>query len=96
MFLGQALATPHERADPSDHLLASWVITRPFTELVAWPLGGKAPAGLDGLDRCRTRRGPGPDGPVLGADECRHVVTHLQSVADRPIRSGTSLGRWLR
>ena len=45
LFIGEALATPHHQANPAGHLLATWVITRPFTEMTVWPIGGKNPTG---------------------------------------------------
>jgi len=86
LFIGQALAAPHHQADPAGHLLGTWVITRPFTEMTAWPIGGKAPQALERSTRRALRRGPVPSGPVLGADERRHVITHLQAVAERADR----------
>lgn len=86
LFLGEALATPHHKADPAGHLLGTWVITRPFTEMTAWPIGGKAPHALECSTRRALRHGPVPSGPALGADERRHILTHLQAVAERADR----------
>ncbi|MCW2914406.1 MAG: putative transcriptional regulator [Actinomycetia bacterium] len=90
LFIGEALATPHHLADPGSHLLGSWVITRPFTEMVAWPISGKAPGSLAGLAQTSARRGPVAAGPALGADERRHVLTHMQTVAERADRRAPS------
>jgi hypothetical protein len=62
------------------------VITRPFTEMTAWPIGGKTPQALERSFRRASRHGPVPAGPALGADERRHIVTHLQTVAERADR----------
>jgi transcriptional regulator with XRE-family HTH domain len=89
LFIGQALATPHHLADPAGHFLSTWVITRPFTEMTAWPLGGKAPPALERATRRDLRRGPVPTGPALGADERRHLIAHMQAVAERADRRTT-------
>jgi transcriptional regulator with XRE-family HTH domain len=89
LFIGQALATPHHAADPAGHLLSTWVITRPFTETAAWPIGGKPPRRLERTARTALRRGPVPAGPQLGADERRHVITHMQAIAERADRRTT-------
>ncbi|WP_283136166.1 helix-turn-helix domain-containing protein [Rhizohabitans arisaemae] len=89
LFLGQALATPHAHADPAEHLLGSWVITRPFTGLVAWTISGRPPDDLP-LPSSARERGPVPDGPVLGADERAHVLAHIRAAAERADRHSTS------
>lgn len=91
LFLGQVLATAERKASPADHLLGSWVITRPFTGLVGWPLGGHPPAELAGLTTSLgSRRGPVPDRPDMGGDERAHIVAHLQSVAEQADRRSDS------
>jgi hypothetical protein len=82
-ILGHALATPQRDADPDGHPLGSWVLSRPLTILAAWPIGAKAPEILRGREPAGGRRGPVPVGPVLGSDERRHVIEHLQLVAER-------------
>jgi transcriptional regulator with XRE-family HTH domain len=85
-ILAQALATPHHQADPGEHPLGSWVLSRPLTTMTAWPLGGKTPDVLSGIQPAVGRRGPVPAGPALSADERRHVIGHLQAVAERASR----------
>jgi transcriptional regulator with XRE-family HTH domain len=85
-FLAEALATPHHQAEPAAHALGLWVLSRPLTEMTAWPISGRVPDGLRQPSRRRGRRGPVPAGPALGADERRHVLTHLQAVAERASR----------
>jgi transcriptional regulator with XRE-family HTH domain len=89
LFIGQALATPRHLADPTGHLLSTWVLTRPFTETAAWPIGGKAPRPLQRTVRRTLRRGPVPGRPTLGADERRHVIAYMQEVAERADRRTT-------
>lgn len=86
LFIGQTLATPHRQADPTGHLLGTWVLTRPFTEMVAWSVGGNAPRALERAARRTLRRGPVPGGPALSTDERRHVTAHMQAVANRADR----------
>jgi transcriptional regulator with XRE-family HTH domain len=40
LFVGEVLATPHDQARSGGHLLGGWVVTRPFTEMTAWPIAG--------------------------------------------------------
>jgi transcriptional regulator with XRE-family HTH domain len=87
LFIGQALDTPHSSVDADDHLLATWVTDRPFTEMAAWPISGFQPANLARLEPTRSRRGPTAQGPELGADERHHLITHLQAVAERADRT---------
>jgi hypothetical protein len=87
--LAHALATPHQQADPGGHPLGSWVLSRPLTIMTAWPIGGKAPDILGGIQPA-ARRGPVPAGPALTADERRHVIAHLQAVAERASRTDSN------
>lgn len=80
-FIGYVLASSRP-IDVDDHPLATWVITRPFTELVAWPFTGEVPNQLKEAAPIR-RRGPSGTGPALAADERRHMVTHLQRAAEQ-------------
>lgn len=91
LFVGEILATPHHRADPDGHLLGEWVVSRPFTEMTAWPIGGAAPHAVERSLPRTLRHGPVPSGPAFGVDERRHIITHLQTVAERAGR-GTSAG----
>lgn len=86
LFVGEILATPHHRADLDGHLLDGWVVTRPFTEMTAWPIGGAAPLAVARSTRRTLRHGPVPSGPAFGVDERRHIVTHLQTIAERADR----------
>jgi hypothetical protein len=58
-ILAHALTTPHEHAGPGGHPLRSWVLSRPLTTMIAWPIGGKAPNIL-GVNPPVARRGPVP------------------------------------
>ena len=86
LFVGEVLATPHDQARSGGHLLGGWVVTRPFTEMTAWPIGGAAPHAVAHSTRQALRHGPVPSGPAFGVDERRHIVTHLQTVAERADR----------
>jgi transcriptional regulator with XRE-family HTH domain len=87
-LLALALATGHQQARPAGHPLASWVLSRPLTEMTAWAISGRVPDELKQAGRARGRHGPVPAGPALGADERRHVLEHLQTVAERASRRG--------
>jgi transcriptional regulator with XRE-family HTH domain len=85
-LLALALATPHQQADPAGHPLASWVLSRPLTAMAAWAISGKIPDELKHIGQPRARRGPVPTGPALAVDERRHVLAHLQTIAERASR----------
>ncbi|MDA0564868.1 helix-turn-helix domain-containing protein [Streptomonospora sp. S1-112] len=79
-FIGYVLS--HEGPlDLDAHPLASWVITRPFTDLIGWTFTGTAPSALASAPV--RRRGPVPPGPRLAADERNHVITHLRAAAEQ-------------
>ncbi|MEV6819195.1 helix-turn-helix transcriptional regulator [Nocardiopsis dassonvillei] len=80
-FIGYVLSSDGP-IDLDNHPLATWVITRPFTELVAWPFTGTTPNELREAAPLR-RRGPSGTGPGLAADERRHMVDHLQAAAEQ-------------
>lgn len=80
-FIGYVMAAD-EPIDLDNHPLATWVITRPFTELVAWPFTGDVPNQLKEVAPLR-RRGPSGAGPDMGVDEKRHMVSHLQAAAEQ-------------
>lgn len=80
-FIGYVMAAEGP-IDLDNHPLATWVITRPFTELVAWPFTGDVPNQLKEVAPLR-RRGPSGAGPDMGVDEKRHMVSHLQAAAEQ-------------
>ncbi|NUP22907.1 MAG: helix-turn-helix transcriptional regulator [Streptomyces sp.] len=80
-FLGYVLGADGP-IDIENHPLATWVITRSFTDLVGWAISGKPPAVLADVVR-GTRRGPAPSGPQLAVGERRHVVDHLRTAAEQ-------------
>ena len=86
LFVGEILATAHDQAHSGGHLLGGWVVTRPFTEMTAWPIGGAAPLAIARSTRQALRHGPVPSGPAFGVDERTHIVTHLQTIAERADR----------
>ncbi|GHJ26987.1 hypothetical protein TPA0910_14200 [Streptomyces hygroscopicus subsp. sporocinereus] len=84
-------------ADYEAHPLANWVFTRTSTHMIAWALNGTTPAALPdpppGMPR---RRGPTPDGPLLGEPERRAFFEHLRryaEVADHAGQGGALLRR---
>ncbi|MEU1391065.1 MULTISPECIES: helix-turn-helix domain-containing protein [unclassified Nonomuraea] len=82
-FVGHVLGTEPGKARAEDHPLASWVITRPLTDLVAWPFTGTAPSAMAGTARGTGRRGPVATSPSLLPDERAHFFEHLKVVAER-------------
>jgi transcriptional regulator with XRE-family HTH domain len=82
-FIGYVLSTEPDKADTEEHPLASWVITRPFTDLVAWPFTGSAPFAVAGAARKTGRRGPVATAPSLLPDERAHFFKHLKAMAEK-------------
>jgi hypothetical protein len=54
--------------------------------MTAWPIGGATPLAIARSTRQALRHGPVPSGPAFGVDERTHIVTHLQTVAERADR----------
>ncbi len=81
-FIGYVLSTKPGESIADDHPLASWVITRPFTDLVAWPFTSTAPSAISGVEKTASRRGPAGAGPSLAADERAHFFDHLKWAAE--------------
>nr|WP_281390248.1 helix-turn-helix transcriptional regulator [Nocardiopsis aegyptia] len=92
-FIGYVLAADHQ-IDLDGHPLATWVITRPFTDLVAWPFIGVAPTAIAEATP-PGRRGPSASGPELAADERQHISAHLRAAAEQAPRD-TVKGALLR
>ncbi|PSK88980.1 helix-turn-helix protein [Murinocardiopsis flavida] len=92
-FIGYVLGTDGP-IDLDRHPLATWVITRPFTDLVGWTFTGTAPGAIADTAP-RLRRGPAPAGPRLAADERRHFLTHLRDAAEQSAPD-TAAGALLR
>jgi DNA-binding transcriptional regulator YiaG len=82
-FVGYVLGTEPGKVGTEDHPLASWVITRPFTDLVAWPFTKTAPSAMAGVARGTGRRGPVATSPSLLPDERAHFFEHLKVMAER-------------
>jgi transcriptional regulator with XRE-family HTH domain len=69
---------------PADHPLASWVIKRSFTYMLAWPFTGRLPLLLCG-PALAPRRGPVAQAPALSADERERFFEHLRVIAERSL-----------
>ncbi|WP_405086921.1 helix-turn-helix domain-containing protein [Microbispora sp. NBC_01389] len=82
-FIGDALTSRPGEVQADAHLLGSWVVSRPFTGLIVWPLAAIPP---DDFPDASSRRGPTPAGPTLSAEERRHLSQHLQAAAERADR----------
>ncbi|MFJ3878771.1 helix-turn-helix domain-containing protein [Streptomyces sp. NPDC090077] len=63
--------------------LGSWVMQRDLVEVLAWPLNGEAPESMRALPpSTRSRRGPVPSGPELGAAERTQFFQYLRTTAE--------------
>lgn len=71
------------RGDPADHMLAGWVTTRAWSDLLAWTIAGTEPKALGGLTVPGQRRGPSPVRPEFAAATRRRFFDALRTTADR-------------
>jgi transcriptional regulator with XRE-family HTH domain len=71
------------RGDPADHMLAGWVSTRAWTDLLAWTMTGTPPKALNGLIVPGQRRGPAPLRPELAAPTQALFFDSLRTTAER-------------
>lgn len=74
-----------QRAD--DHPLASWVLTRDTTHMLAWALTGGVPASLPKTEKI-PRRGPAPGSPKLPRDELEAFFSQMRRAAELAQQSG--------
>ncbi|MER5642073.1 helix-turn-helix domain-containing protein [Kitasatospora sp. NPDC002227] len=70
-----------------DHPLASWVLTRDTTHMLAWALTGNPPASLPTTTKL-PRRGPTPSSPRLPNDELGTFFSQMRRTAELAQRSG--------
>ncbi|MFI5527035.1 helix-turn-helix domain-containing protein [Kitasatospora sp. NPDC051853] len=71
----------------ADHPLASWVLTRDTTHMLAWALTGIAPASLPPADK-PARRGPTPASPHLPAEVRTAFFGQMRRAAELAKGSG--------
>lgn len=71
------------RGDPADHMLAGWVSTRAWNDLLAWTLAGTPPKALGGLILPGQRRGPAPSRPELAVATRARLFDSLRLTAER-------------
>ncbi|MFC9326994.1 helix-turn-helix domain-containing protein [Kitasatospora sp. NPDC057015] len=74
-----------QRAD--EHPLASWVLTRDTTHMLAWALTGSSPASLPATEKL-PRRGPTPSSPQLPRDELNAFFSQMRRAAELAHWSG--------
>lgn len=80
-FLEYVFRTDHRLMHLDDHPLSTWVMKRPFGEMIAWPIIGLKPTAVRSVAP-RIRRGPVSDTPVMGSNEKSLVLMHLQTAAE--------------
>ncbi|MGW1520186.1 helix-turn-helix domain-containing protein [Streptomyces sp. NPDC002287] len=69
--------------DGNSSPLGAWVMQRDLVEVLAWPLNGVAPESMCALPpSSRSRRGPVPSGPELGAEERTRFFQHVRKTAE--------------
>jgi transcriptional regulator with XRE-family HTH domain len=81
LVLGHLLGVDDERIRVDDHPLAAWVLSRDDTHMIVWALTGVRPAVLPESDAV-IRRGPVPNGPLLGSGERARAFAHLRRAAE--------------
>ncbi|MFD9947156.1 helix-turn-helix domain-containing protein [Nonomuraea sp. NPDC059023] len=81
-FLGFVLGASARSDVVDEHPLAARVVTRSFTDLVAWPFTRTTPTGLaDAAER--SGRGPATRSPALSKAERSRFIDHLKRVAEK-------------
>jgi hypothetical protein len=94
VVLDEAIGSGASLGTPGHHPLSATVHRRGLTNLITWPITGVMPAQLDAIGTpVRSRRGPTPGHPTLGADERARLFEHLRSVADSCRTDGDALLR---
>jgi hypothetical protein len=83
-ILGHALSTDPNQIRPATHPLASWVLTRSISEMLAWPFTGELPTALRGVAQ-PCRRGPVAALPTLSPSERRTFFDHYRNAAERSL-----------
>ncbi|MBB5626960.1 helix-turn-helix domain-containing protein [Sphaerisporangium krabiense] len=81
-LIGYVLSVEPKKDDLQKHPLACWVITRPFTDLVAWPFTKTAPMPVAERIRSIGRRGPVSVAPFLPSDERAQFFERLKMAAE--------------
>lgn len=71
------------RGNPADHMLAGWVSTRTWNDLLAWTFAGTPPKALGPLVVPGQRRGPTPGRPELPAATRSRFFDSLRITAER-------------
>ena len=85
-ILAHALSTDGDTIKPTAHPLASWVLTRSISEMLAWPFTGELPTALRGAGQ-PSRRGPVAALPSLSPAERRAFFDHYRAAAERSLAS---------
>ena len=85
-ILAHALATDADTIKPSAHPLASWVLPRSISEMLAWPFTGETPSALRGGSHV-SRRGPVAALPSLSPAERRAFFDHYRAAAEHSLAS---------
>lgn len=75
------------------HPLATSVHRWTTTNLITWPITGKAPQHLNQFTPRVARRGPIPSRPTLTVDERTRFLDHLQTIAERAAGADEALLR---
>lgn len=88
-FVDYLLTTDRRDVEPTDHPLATWVMTRSFHEMIAWPMLGIRPTPFIYISSAR-RRGPVPTAPTIDRPQRDAVFENLRLAVERSLSSGTS------
>ncbi|GIG61174.1 hypothetical protein Lfu02_55460 [Longispora fulva] len=93
-YLLHALVNCDASSMPLDHHpLASAVVTRKVTDMLAWALNGAVPEVVRNQPISRSRRGPVAEGPTLGSPERQTAFQHLGITVERSRASNLLLHR---
>jgi hypothetical protein len=88
-FLAHAIDAEHDDVQPDDHPLATWVVTRQFHEMLAWPFTKIQPSFLTLVPKVH-RRGPVVSSPSLSREEQERFFEHLKAIVEKSLSSRAS------
>ena len=91
--LATGIAAGDAWVNPDNHPLASSVHRWTITNLILWPIIGKAPQHLHEFAPATLRRGPMPAHPELSAEERTRFLDHLLTIAERAKHANEALLR---
>ncbi|MGH8909347.1 MAG: helix-turn-helix transcriptional regulator [Egibacteraceae bacterium] len=80
-FLAHVISAEPDDVQPDNHPLATWVVTRQLSEMLAWPFTKNTPPCLGSVQNVR-RRGPVVSSPNLSREGQERFFDHLKVLGE--------------